>query len=83
MHALLRRLWDRHRPTVLLVTHDVDEAIILADRVVVLDGGRIGLGLAVDLPHPRSYRDSHLADHRERLLTALGVRDDVVSSAEG
>jgi sulfonate transport system ATP-binding protein len=80
MHALLRQLWDRHRPTVLLVTHDVDEAIILGDRVLVLEGGRIGVDLDIDLPHPRSYRDRHLADYRDRLLSALGVADDVATS---
>jgi sulfonate transport system ATP-binding protein len=83
MHALLRQLWDRHRPTVLLVTHDVDEAIILADRVVVLDGGKIGVDLAIDLPHPRSYRDRLLADYRDRLLSALGVQDDVATAGAG
>jgi sulfonate transport system ATP-binding protein len=73
MHALLRELWERHRPSVLLVTHDVDEAIVLADRVLVLDDGRIILDLPIDAPHPRSYRDPLLGEHRERLLTALGV----------
>jgi sulfonate transport system ATP-binding protein len=73
MHTLLRELWERHRPSVLLVTHDVDEAIVLADRVLVLEGGRIGLDLAIDVPHPRSYRDPLLADYGERLLAALGV----------
>ena len=41
MHRLVDDLWQRHRPSVLLVTHDVDEALGLADRVLVLDGGRI------------------------------------------
>jgi sulfonate transport system ATP-binding protein len=41
MHALLRELYDRHRPAVLLVTHDVEEAVTLADRVLVLETGRI------------------------------------------
>ena len=50
MHALLRELCERHRPAVLLVTHDVDEAIVLADRVLVLEDGRIGLDLTIDLP---------------------------------
>ena len=36
MHRLVLRLWERHRPAVLLVTHDVDEALVLADRVLVL-----------------------------------------------
>ncbi|MEJ8669347.1 ABC transporter ATP-binding protein [Streptomyces sp. NBC_01614] len=77
MHALLRELWERHRPSVLLVTHDVDEAIVLADRVLVLERGRIGLDLAIDRAHPRSYRDPLLGEYRERLLAALGVTEDV------
>jgi sulfonate transport system ATP-binding protein len=76
MHALLRELWKRHQPSVLLVTHDVDEAIVLADRVLVLDRGRIGLDLTIDRPHPRSYRDPLLGEYRERLLAALGVTED-------
>jgi sulfonate transport system ATP-binding protein len=76
MHGLLRDLWKRHRPSVLLVTHDVDEAIVLADRVLVLDSGRIGLDLTIDRPHPRSYRDPLLGEYRERLLAALGVTED-------
>ncbi|MFK4542943.1 ABC-type nitrate/sulfonate/bicarbonate transport system ATPase subunit [Streptomyces tendae] len=76
MHGLLRELWKRHRPTVLLVTHDVDEAIVLADRVLVLENGRIGLDLTIDRPHPRSYREPKLGEYRERLLAALGVTED-------
>jgi sulfonate transport system ATP-binding protein len=41
MHRLVRDLWRAHQPSVLLVTHDVDEALRLADRVLVLSGGRI------------------------------------------
>ncbi|MEU9593360.1 ABC transporter ATP-binding protein [Streptomyces sp. NPDC048219] len=73
MHALLRRLCERHRPAVLLVTHDVDEAIALADRVVVLDRGRIAADLPVDLPAPRRHGSSEYAALRGRLLTRLGV----------
>ncbi|MFI6016415.1 ABC transporter ATP-binding protein [Streptomyces sp. NPDC051287] len=69
MHHLLRELWQRHRPTVLLVTHDVDEAVVLADRVLVPENGRIGLDLAVDHDRPRDA-------YRTRLLTALGVTED-------
>ena len=79
MHALLRELWEHHKPSVLLVTHDVDEAIVLADRVLVLDQGRIGLDLTIDRAHPRSYRDPLLGEYRERLLAALGVTGDVAS----
>jgi len=75
MHGLLRELWERHRPSVLLVTHDVDEAVVLADRVLVLERGRIGLSLTIDLPQPRSYRDPRLDTYRTRLLSALGVEE--------
>jgi sulfonate transport system ATP-binding protein len=76
MHGLLRELCRRHRPAVLLVTHDVDEAIVLADRVLVLQEGRLGHDLTIDLPRPRSYRDPHFAEYREQLLDALGVHDE-------
>jgi sulfonate transport system ATP-binding protein len=77
MHGLLRELWERHRPSVLLVTHDVNEAIVLADRVLVLEKGRIGLDLTIDRPHPRSSGDPRLGEYRERLLAALGVTEDL------
>jgi sulfonate transport system ATP-binding protein len=73
MHELLFRLMERHRPTVLLVTHDVEEALVLADRVLVMDLGRIVLDQAVDLPHPRRKSDTRFEALRERLLDALGI----------
>ncbi len=82
MQALLRDLWKRHGPTVLLVTHDVDEAVLLADRVLVLEDGRLGLDLPIQLPHPRSARDPRLAGYRQRLLAALGVPDDAPDAPE-
>ncbi|MCF4119538.1 ABC transporter ATP-binding protein [Antribacter sp. KLBMP9083] len=73
MHALLRDLLTRHGPTVLMVTHDVDEAIVLADRVVVLDAGRIALERRIDLAEPRDGSDPSFARIRSELLDALGV----------
>ncbi|MFI1096880.1 ABC transporter ATP-binding protein [Streptomyces sp. NPDC020917] len=73
MHGLLRELYERHRPAVLLVTHDVDEAIELADRVLVLEEGRIAVDLAVRLPARRSRRDARFQEYRDTLLAALGV----------
>ncbi|MGW6355729.1 ABC transporter ATP-binding protein [Streptomyces sp. NPDC055092] len=73
MHTLLRQLCERHRPAVLLVTHDVDEAIALADRVAVLDEGRIADDIPVDLPAPRSHGSPEYAALRDRLLARLGV----------
>ena len=75
MHDLLRELCARHRPAVLLVTHDVDEAVELADRVVVLEEGRIALDVPITLPAPRSHRDPLFQSHRDRLLLALGITE--------
>lgn len=77
MHALLLALCKRHKPAVLLVTHDVDEAILLADRVIVLTDGAISLDVEVTVPTPR-LRDSHeFASLRRRLLAELGVAEEV------
>jgi sulfonate transport system ATP-binding protein len=53
MHLLLARIWKEHGFTTLLITHDVAEAVALADRVLVLRDGRIALDVTVDLPRPR------------------------------
>jgi sulfonate transport system ATP-binding protein len=76
MHGLLQDLYQRHRPAVLLVTHDVDEAIALAGRVLVLTEGRISLNLPVDIPGPRHHGNPRFGALRERLLRELGVEPD-------
>jgi len=73
MHRLVVRLWAHHEPAVLLVTHDVDEALALADRVLVLSGGRIGFECRIDAPRPRDHDNSELINLRHRLLAELGV----------
>ncbi len=57
MQELLLGIWEADRKTVLFVTHDIDEAIFMANRVAVLSArpGRIKATLAIDLPHPRHY----------------------------
>ncbi|WP_437715097.1 ABC transporter ATP-binding protein [Sorangium sp. So ce448] len=82
MHDLLRELCARHRPAVLLVTHDVDEAIALADRVLVLEGGRIAEERRIDLPAPRPLRDPRFLAHRESLLSALGVAPGAAAAGD-
>jgi sulfonate transport system ATP-binding protein len=81
MHSLVQRLWTRHQPAVLLVTHDVDEAVLLADRVLVLADGLITVDLAVDLDRPRARTDERFVALRTRLLAELGVEDDAESVA--
>jgi sulfonate transport system ATP-binding protein len=73
MHSLVADLWARHRPSVLLVTHDVDEALLLADRVLILDRGVIVAEHVLTHARPRRH-DDHL-DVRARVLTDLGVTE--------
>jgi sulfonate transport system ATP-binding protein len=73
MQALVAELCARHKPGVLLVTHDVEEAVLLADRVFVLKEGRISLDLRVDLPRPRRIGGPEFDALRDRFLAELGV----------
>lgn len=75
MQALVSELWRAHRPAVLLVTHDVDEALILADRVLVLEDGSITVDVPVMMPRPRRPTHPAFAELRRALLVALGVAE--------
>jgi len=90
-HELLR-LWQGSGKTIVFVTHDIDEALILADRVIVLQsGGRIAVDAGLPLARPRDARDVRLAPQfiamHERFLEALsgdpdaGARDAVAAGA--
>jgi ABC-type nitrate/sulfonate/bicarbonate transport system ATPase subunit len=73
----LIRLWslDGATETVLMVTHDVEEAILLADRIAVLDRGVVADLIDVDMSRPRSRRDDRFESLRIRILDDLGVSD--------
>jgi sulfonate transport system ATP-binding protein len=73
MHRLVEAVWVRHRMAVLLITHDVDEAILLADRALVIDKGRIIAALPIGLPRPRELGQPGFLDLRKELLRAIGI----------
>ncbi|MEN2387666.1 ATP-binding cassette domain-containing protein [Comamonas sp. A7-5] len=68
MHRLIEGLWLSHGFTALLVTHDVQEAVALADRVVLIEDGRIALDERIDLPRPRVHGDARFAALETRIL---------------
>ncbi len=71
MQGLIEGLWQQHGFTVLLVTHDVSEAIALADRVILIEEGRIGLDLTIDLPRPRRKGSARLAELEAEVLNRV------------
>ncbi len=80
MHRLIEGLWQRHGFTALLVTHDVQEAVALADRVVLIEDGRIALDERIALARPRSHGDAAFAAIEksilDRVLQKPGVPDE-------
>ena len=75
MQQLLERIWEKQKFTAVLVTHDVAEAVALADRVVVIDHGRIVLDLDVPLPRPRRHGSPELARLEGVILDRLFDRE--------
>ncbi len=75
MQSLLTRIWEQHRLTVMLITHDIDEAIITSDRVVVMSRrpGSVRAELSVPLPRPRRADMGALPEFRELYNEILGM----------
>jgi sulfonate transport system ATP-binding protein len=74
MQQLLENIWQEHGFTALLITHDVDEAIALADRVVLIENGTIALDVAINLPRPRHRGNAQFAALKGRILNhVLGL----------
>ncbi|MEU9734925.1 ABC transporter ATP-binding protein [Streptomyces sp. NPDC048002] len=73
---LVGELWQRRGCAVLLVTHDVEEAVLLADRVLIMDGGIIAHEQRVDLDRPRNITDPRFSALRAGLLRHLGAQAD-------
>jgi ABC-type nitrate/sulfonate/bicarbonate transport system ATPase subunit len=85
MQELLLGIWERDRKTVLFVTHDIEEAIFLASRVLVMTArpGRIKAEVPVDLPHPRDYRLKTTAEFTSlKARLTEEIRAEAVLAAE-
>ncbi|MEH3119827.1 MAG: ATP-binding cassette domain-containing protein [Methylorubrum populi] len=71
MQAMIERIWAAQGFTAILVTHDVGEAVALADRILVVEKGAIALDVDVDVPRPRRRGDPALAELEGRILERL------------
>ncbi len=71
MQRLLENVWQDQEFTAILVTHDVAEAVALADRVLVIEDGRIVRDIAADLPRPRQRGSADLAALEGTILREL------------
>jgi sulfonate transport system ATP-binding protein len=71
MQALIEQVWEDKGFTAIVVTHDVTEAVALADRILLLDTGRVAMDVTVDLPRPRRRGDPAAAAIEGRILDRL------------
>jgi len=81
MHRLIERLWQRNGFTALLVTHDAREAVALADRVILIEDGRIALDESITLARPRSQGDAAFTTLEKRILDRVLRKEDVETAA--
>jgi len=75
MRGELLRIWQAERKTILFVTHDIDEAVQLADRIVVMSArpGRIQQIVSIDIPHPRDISSRRYLELRDGILNQIGL----------
>jgi sulfonate transport system ATP-binding protein len=82
MQNLVETLWKEQQFTALLVTHEVEEAVYLADRVIVIEEGEISLNLEITLPRPRNQGSAEFAELKMRVLNQiLGRQRQLAHSA--
>lgn len=73
MQRLIESLWQERQFSAFLITHDVDEAVMLADRIILIEDGRVTLDQKVDLPRPRKRKDPKF----------LALAEDILERAMG
>ena len=79
MRRELLRIWQAEKKTILFVTHDIEESVQLADRVVVLSArpGRVRRVVEVDIPHPRDFSDPRYLALRDEIFGEIGLAHQV------
>jgi ABC-type nitrate/sulfonate/bicarbonate transport system ATPase subunit len=79
MRSELLRIWEKERNTIIFVTHDIDEAVQMADRVAVMSGrpARIQQTVEIDIPHPRDISSPRYLELRNGILEQLGLAHQV------
>jgi ABC-type nitrate/sulfonate/bicarbonate transport system ATPase subunit len=79
MRKEMLRIWEQERKTVLLVTHDIDEAVQLGDRVLVMSArpARVRCDLKTSMPHPRDVNSQDYINLRSRILDELGISKSI------
>jgi sulfonate transport system ATP-binding protein len=79
MQELIERLWREQGFTAVLVTHDVAEAVALADRILLIENGAVALDVGVDLPRPRARGSAAFAAFEDFLLKRVLRRNASIS----
>jgi ABC-type nitrate/sulfonate/bicarbonate transport system ATPase subunit len=79
MRTELLRIWSTEKKTIMFVTHDVDEAVQLADRVVLMSArpGRVSRTFEIDLAHPRSLSNPAYLEIRDSIFEEIGIAKDI------
>ncbi|HEX6176901.1 MAG TPA: ABC transporter ATP-binding protein [Thermoanaerobaculia bacterium] len=79
MRRELLRIWQAERKTILFVTHDIEESVQLADRVVVLSArpGRVQRIVDIDIPHPRDLSDPRYLKLRDEIFAEIGLAHQI------
>src|SRR6476469_2799142 len=82
MQQLLENLWKEQQFTALLITHDVEEAVILADRVILIENGQIAMDCSIDMPRPRQRGNALFAAKVEAILQRVMGQKESSKDAE-
>lgn len=83
MQRLIENIWQEQKFSAFLITHDVEEAVTLADRIVLIEAGRVTMDTPVSLPRPRKRNNQKFLSFAEEVLErVMGEQADLINGAE-